>query len=202
MTPLRFHPADHEAEDRQESLRQRFSGPRQEQVRAGAAPPPPPAHAAPAAALTRSRPAGGSWTGSWRPTPGDPPSPWTSRLSAPTARVSESCPLPPARSSPGAPRGLKPSNITGARPENKSLLFGGVNPVLVWIKMQWKWTREAGKNRMRARAAPAPGETRVRWAEKKYLSVQEANLESGCPGFDRVTLIASKPGWEYQLQTW
>lgn len=26
---------------------------------------------------------------------------------------------------------------------------------------------------------------------KKYLSVQEANLESGCSGFDPVTLIAS-----------
>uniref|UniRef100_A0A8C3EHF7 T-box transcription factor 22 n=1 Tax=Corvus moneduloides TaxID=1196302 RepID=A0A8C3EHF7_CORMO len=44
-------PADHEAEDRQESLRERFSGPRQEQVRAGAAQPPPPAPAGPAAAF-------------------------------------------------------------------------------------------------------------------------------------------------------
>lgn len=35
--PFRSHPSpDHEAEDRQESLRQRFSGSREEQVRAGA----------------------------------------------------------------------------------------------------------------------------------------------------------------------
>lgn len=51
IPPRSFHPADHEAEDRQESLRQRFSGPRQEQVRVGAAPPHPPAPAGPAAAF-------------------------------------------------------------------------------------------------------------------------------------------------------
>lgn len=90
-------PPDHEAEDRQESLRQRFSGSREEQVRAGTSRQPPRRAPARHGVQPGLAPTGESWTGSWRHTRGGRPSPWTSRLSALTARVSPICYLLPRR---------------------------------------------------------------------------------------------------------